>query len=108
MNSANLISFNYDNKRWEWDLQKISAMNVPEDVVEFLLEELQKRNLFQGIQSKYSTTRNARRITNSGVSGRHKLQSLPSITRNDSLPLRSRLSSRPRGRYRLNLLRQIL
>jgi len=44
MNSANLISFSYDNKQWDWDLQKISAMNVPEDVVEFLLEELQKRN----------------------------------------------------------------
>ena len=44
MNSANLISFSYDNKRWDWNLQKISAMNVPEDVVEFLLEELQNRN----------------------------------------------------------------
>jgi hypothetical protein len=29
---------------WEWDLQKIAAMNVSEDVVEFLLEELDTRS----------------------------------------------------------------
>jgi hypothetical protein len=45
MNSSKLINFNYDDKRWEWDLHEIAAMNVPEDIVEFLLEELDKRIL---------------------------------------------------------------
>ena len=85
MNSSNLISFSYGDKRWEWDLQKISAMNVPEDVVEFLLEELQKRNLLQEF-SNSSAAGNARRITNSGMFGRHKFQSLPAFARHDSLP----------------------
>jgi predicted ATPase len=43
MKASKLIEFNYDNRKWEWDLQKIAAMNVPEDVVDFLLEELHKR-----------------------------------------------------------------
>jgi predicted ATPase len=44
INSSKLVTFNYDNRVWEWDLQKIAAMNVSEDVVDFLLEELHKRN----------------------------------------------------------------
>ena len=44
MNASGLITFNYEDKMWEWDLHKIAAMNVPEDVVEFLLEELDNRN----------------------------------------------------------------
>jgi len=41
MNQSKLINFNYDTKLWEWDLHKISAMNVSEDVVAFLLGELE-------------------------------------------------------------------
>jgi len=44
MNATKLISFNYEAKEWEWDLQKIAAMNVPEDIVGFLLDELDKRH----------------------------------------------------------------
>jgi len=44
MNSLQLITFNYEKKMWEWDLYKIAAMNVPEDIVEFLLEELDTRS----------------------------------------------------------------
>jgi predicted ATPase len=44
MNSMNLITFNYEEKEWQWDLQKIAAMNIPEDVVDFLLEELDNRS----------------------------------------------------------------
>jgi predicted ATPase len=44
MDLMKLIWFNYEAKQWEWDLQKIAAMNVPEDVVGFLLDELDKRN----------------------------------------------------------------
>jgi hypothetical protein len=43
MDLMKLIWFNYEAKQWEWDLQKIAAMNVPEDVVGFLLDELDKR-----------------------------------------------------------------
>ena len=44
MNAMKLISFDYDAKEWGWDLQKIAAMNVPEDIVGFLLDELDKRH----------------------------------------------------------------
>ena len=44
MNATKLISFNYETKKWGWDLQKLATMNVPEDVVEFLLDELDKRS----------------------------------------------------------------
>lgn len=44
MKSMNLIMFNYEEKKWQWDLQKIAAMNVPEDVVDFLLDGLDNRN----------------------------------------------------------------
>lgn len=43
MNATKLISFNYEAKQWEWDMQRIAAMNVPDDVVGFLLDELDKR-----------------------------------------------------------------
>lgn len=43
MDVMKLIWFNYEAKQWEWDLQKIAAMNVPEDVVGFLLDEMDKR-----------------------------------------------------------------
>jgi hypothetical protein len=46
MNSSQLIIFNYEEKIWEWDLHKIAGMNVPEDVVEFLLKELDRRIFF--------------------------------------------------------------
>lgn len=42
MDAMKLIWFNYETKQWVWDLQKIAAMNVPEDVVGFLLDELDK------------------------------------------------------------------
>jgi len=45
MNAMKLISFDYDAKEWRWDLQKIAAMNVPEDIVGFLLDELDKRHI---------------------------------------------------------------
>ena len=43
MNSSKLITFDYAEKKWGWDLHQIAAMNVPEDIVEFLLDELDKR-----------------------------------------------------------------
>lgn len=43
MNSSHAVWFNYDNKKWEWDLARVAAMNVSEDVIDFLLEELHKR-----------------------------------------------------------------
>jgi hypothetical protein len=43
MNSSKLVTFSYDSKNWEWDIQKIAAMNVSEDVVDFLLEEFHTR-----------------------------------------------------------------
>lgn len=42
MNSSKAISFNYQNKKWEWELAKIAVLNVSEDVIDFLLEELHK------------------------------------------------------------------
>jgi hypothetical protein len=49
MNSTNLIMFNYEETKWEWDLHKITAMNIPGDVVGFLLEELDNRSCRTGI-----------------------------------------------------------
>lgn len=45
MNSSNAVWFNYDAKKWQWDLARVRAMNVSEDVIDFLLEELQKRKI---------------------------------------------------------------
>jgi hypothetical protein len=42
MNSSNAITFNYEIKKWEWDLARMAALNVSEDVIDFLLEELHK------------------------------------------------------------------
>jgi predicted ATPase len=44
MNSTKLITFYYEDKKWEWDLPGIAALNVLEDVAMFLLEDLHKRN----------------------------------------------------------------
>ncbi len=43
VNSSHAVWFNYEDKKWEWDLARLAAMNISEDVIEFLLEELHKR-----------------------------------------------------------------
>lgn len=56
MNASKLMSFNYDTKQWEWDLPMIAAMNVPEDVVGFLLDELDKRMVpYPSFRSAFSS-----------------------------------------------------